>query len=321
MKQNSFFSRPLLYCATAVLCYILASCAPAPQKPIKIGINQWPGYELFYLAEELGYFEKLGANVEFVHFDSLDDVLVAFTLGQVDMFTGTIIEAVLACDQMPTTPRIVMLFDYSNGSDVIITHKAISSMQELKGKKVASETSSLPLYMLDRALRINQMTLQDVNTLPMNQLQMEKAFKENKVDAVISYPPVASRIQRNNETNIIFSTADIPGEVVDALISNPHTIATTPYISEKMLEAWEMALHYLNTNEDAAIKKMANRLQITESEFKNSLSTIKLLNRSEMHAYLSKLDNKNINHIAENIHNTMKEIGVVNKPTTCNFLD
>lgn len=308
-------------CLIAICCHALSSCTPPPKNPIKIGINQWPGYELFYLAEGLGYFEKLGANVEFVHFESLDDVLVAFTLGQVDMFTGTIVEAVLACDQMPIPPKTIMLFDYSNGADVIIAQEAFTNMKDLKGKNIASETSSLPLYILDRALQINQMTLQDVNTLPMNQLQMEKAFKDKKVDAVVSYPPISSRIQRNNDNNIMFTSADIPGEVVDVLISNPHILKDNPHLKEKLTEAWEMALDYLFKNRDSAIKQMAQRHQVTVSEFENSLSTIKLLNRSEMHPFLNKSNSNNINKIADNAHRIMKEIGVVTKPSTCDFIN
>jgi hypothetical protein len=34
------------------------SCVEEPEPPFRVGTNFWPGYELFYLARDLGYYDR-----------------------------------------------------------------------------------------------------------------------------------------------------------------------------------------------------------------------------------------------------------------------
>jgi len=37
---------------------VLFACSAEQESPLRVGTNIWPGYEPFYLARELGYYEQ-----------------------------------------------------------------------------------------------------------------------------------------------------------------------------------------------------------------------------------------------------------------------
>ena len=127
---------------------LLTACAKKEPRPITIAINPWPGYELLYLAEKKQFFEKVGANIKLYQLGSLSDAQRAYLNGQVDGLTSTLIEAVQAQVLGGQALKIIMVPDYSNGGDVIVSNKSASSISDLKGKTIGCEVSSLGIYIL-----------------------------------------------------------------------------------------------------------------------------------------------------------------------------
>ena len=70
---------------------LVTGCGQAPQPPVRIGINFWPGYEFLYLAEKQGFFKQEGVPVELIQFSSMGDARRAFERGQVDAMAVTLI--------------------------------------------------------------------------------------------------------------------------------------------------------------------------------------------------------------------------------------
>ena len=75
--------RKIMPCLALVL-LALVSCTKSDVEPLTVGFNPWPGYEFVYLAEELGYYDKLGLDVKLVELSSLGDVSRSFAKGQID---------------------------------------------------------------------------------------------------------------------------------------------------------------------------------------------------------------------------------------------
>ena len=260
----------------------------ASTKTIRIGLNPWPGYEFFYLAEKKGFFTKMGVNAKVIEYNSLEDVRHGFEKGQIDIMNSTIIELLLSEERSQKKPKAFFISDFSNGGDVIIANKNIANIKQLKGKKIAVEPNSLGLYMLSRALQKNNMSLKDITMVGMTQLNMEKVMNDDTIAAIVSYPPVSINVMRDIKgTHKIFTSADIPGEIIDIASAEESFLNNRSADVKKIIQAWDMAVAFHKINPDEANQIMAEREQISAAEFAEVLGDMRILTSKEQKQYFA----------------------------------
>lgn len=267
-------------------CILLSACTDSSQIPLRIGINPWPGYEFLYLAKEKGFFQEAGIAVQIVELSTLADTRRAFEQGLVDGIGCTLMEAVLAAHNSEREPKIVSIVDYSAGSDAIIAREAISSFELLRGKRIGVEVGSIGMYLLYRALENHHMTLSDVTILPMSPLQQEISFQDGSIDAAVIYPPILSRLQRIQKFHILFSSNDIPNEIVDILMFDGNTIKNRRKQLTTLLQVLERSVAYAVNEPEEAFAIMAAKEHITPQEMHRSMDGIKLLTLKEQREIL-----------------------------------
>lgn len=276
-----------LYLVLVIALTCLTSCNQAPSSPIKIGINPWPGYEFLYLAEKQGFFKEVGANVQLIQLGTLTDVERAYINGRVDGIASTLIEVVQSHVLSPNPLEIVMIPDYSNGGDVIVANKSIENMKQLNGKSVGTEVSSLGIFVLERALAKAGLNLSDVNIVNTAQTDGKSLLELGKIDAFVSYPPYSLEVLRNEQYHQIFTSAEIPYEIIDSVAIATSVLKSNPGIDEKLLQAWDKALAYAKENPQHAYQIMAEREGITAEEFEATLGDLIILDADQQRKLLS----------------------------------
>lgn len=239
--------------------------------PIRVGINPWPGYEFLYLAQEKGFFEKEGVDVRIVEFNSLADSRRAYERGQLDGLACTLIEHLQILDSSDRSPRICLVADYSNGADVIVANPSIENIHSLKGARIGLEIDSLGVFMLARALEKSGIALEDIEVVPLDQISIEEAFRKGTLDVAITYPPVSIRIEKESRAHVIFSSADIPDEIVDVLILEESLLRSRPEDAGAINRAFFAAQRWAYENSDEAFAIMGKREGISGEEFGNAL--------------------------------------------------
>ena len=281
------FSSSRLIFALLPLLFFITACSDKNKEPVTLAINPWPGYELLYLAEQKGFFEQLDLNLKLVQLGSLSDAQRSYLHNHTDGMTSTLIEAIQAQVMGNEPLKIIMVPDYSNGGDVIITSKGISSVEQLKGKRIGCEVSSLGLFILQRALQKSGLTLNDVTIVNTEQSDGKRALNNQKIDAFISYPPVSINILNNDQYHAIFSSADIPNEIIDVVSFSEQTLIDNPDLFPKLHQAWDMAPQYYQDNTKQAASIMAKREHISTEDFIHIInSDLILLNSDEQQAML-----------------------------------
>ncbi len=252
------------------------------RRPLRLAINNWPGYEALFLAHQLGYYEEEGVSIKLLQFSSLEDAKYAYERGQIDFFACTISEMLLAHDTSGRSVKVMMVPDFSNGGDVIFGRCHIRTVADLKGEKIGVEPSTLGLFLLARALELEGLTLDDVQLVALSQLGMVDQFKKGKINAVVTYPPYSIDLQRGDGLSYrVFDSSQIPGEVVDILAVDPHVIETRKEELKGVQRAWERALTYIKEEPEIAYRIMADRQGITIEEFKGTLDGFVVLNMEE----------------------------------------
>jgi NitT/TauT family transport system substrate-binding protein len=272
-------------------------------------MNPWPGYEFLYLAEQKGFFEKVGANIRLVQMSSLSDGQRAYVGGRVDGICGTMIEAVQASFLSEESLKIIMVTDYSNGGDVILANTSISKLADLQGKTVGAEINSLGIFVLQRALELSGMTLADVNVVNVEQLYGEQAMKNGELDAFVSYPPVSVSLLKDEGVSKIFSSADIPREVIDIVALNENVLSEKPELVSQLRDAWQMALDYTKTNPEDAVAIMAEREGISVDDFKSALDEVVILSKDDQEKLFENSDELQKSAIA--VCRTLHHVGVL----------
>ncbi|SFJ87237.1 NitT/TauT family transport system substrate-binding protein [Paenibacillus sp. UNC496MF] len=282
MKMGKARQRMAGMLALAVLLTALAGCGGAKEtssgasgEPITIALSPWPGWFFWYLVDEKGFFEKHGVNVELKWFPVYSDSLQALATGKVDANSQTLSDT-LAPASKGIGLKAVLVNDNSFGGDAIVSKTNIGSIQELKGKTVATELGTVDHLLLLTALAQNGMGEKDVNYVNMTVNDAGPAFISGKTDASVLWEPFKTTAVKEGKGKVLFSSKDTPGLIPDLLVFRDNVVKDRPDDIQRIVDAWFEALNYFKSHQDEAIKLMAEKAETTPADFKQGLSGIKL---------------------------------------------
>lgn len=259
----------------------VGACSRSNVEPIRIGYNEWPGCEVLYLADQLRLFQKHGVRVNLEDFASLSDVLRAYQEGRLEGATMTLVE-LLRISGTPDPPVAVLAIDASAGSDGIVARPGIGRMRELKGRRIGVESPTLGGYVLGRALDRSGMVLSDV--IPVNMTPEEEgmdAFRNGRIDALVTFEPSLSILERTAGGKKIFSSREIPNEIIDVLAFSPRVLKTRRADCKRVLEAWFEAMDYWTAHPKEAEEIMSRRERTSPEMFRESLQGLTIYSRED----------------------------------------
>ncbi len=257
---------------------LLLACNPTPESPkVRIAINPWPGYEFLYLAAEKGFFKQNGLNIEIIELSSLADVQRVFIQGRVDGFGSTLIEVVQAAGITQQPVDVVLVPDFSFGGDVIVGNDSVNGVADLKGKRVGVEVGSLGMYVLHVALVKYGLTLDDVQVVNVEQLDVMQAMTNSTIDAVVTYPPYSIEVSKLPQFKSFFDTREIPEKVIDTITIRGGLIAQDPQWLNKFHRTWQQSLTYAQDNQAEAYALMAKREGVSVAEFTEALTGLSIV--------------------------------------------
>jgi NitT/TauT family transport system substrate-binding protein len=272
----------------ALSCAAAGGCSPREQPALRVGMNAEPGYEFAFLAQARGLFAREHVTVDLVQFESMSDARRAFERGQLDGYFGTVFEVLQTRANSDRRPRIVRVLDASQGFDVVLARPAVADVAGLRGHTVAVEPGSLNIYLLSRALERRGMALGMLRMVGMDQEDMGAALRSGTVDAAVSYPPASSAIVKAGWAHPIFSSAEIPGEVIDVLAFDESVLASRRGDIAAFSRAYDGAVAWMAGHRDLACGIMAARERVSRAEFRASLDEgLELVSPSEQDAYFA----------------------------------
>lgn len=267
----------------ATLCCVwLSGCPAVMEKPLRLGTNQWIGYEPFYLAREQNALDR--SKVRLIEYTTSVPVIDAMRNNLIDAAALTLDES-LALQQQVKDLRLIAVLDFSNGADILIGKPDILTLADLRGKRVAVENQATGAYLLSRALASAGMSLQDVIQVPVAVDQHEAAIADPEIAAIVCYQPVATRLL-NGGNHRLFDSSRIPGEIVDVLVVREATLQQKPANLRYLLRAWAIGREYLQRDPDAAIRLMQARQQLTPAQIKANLQELRFPDAEENRSLL-----------------------------------
>jgi len=254
----------------------------AQAEPLKIAYSDWPGWVAWQVGIDKGWFKEAGVDVSFEWFEYVPS-MEAFAAGKVDAVTMTNGDA-LVTGATGAPSKSIIINDYSNGNDMVVAKPGITSIKDLKGKKIGVELGFVDHLLLLKGLEANGMTESDVTLVNIPTHETPKAFASGDVDAIAAWQPNSGQaLKAVPGSKPIYSSADVPGLIYDVLAVNPASLASREEDWKKVAKVWYRIVEYFNNPETKAdaVKSMAARVNLPPEEYAAFLSGTKILTRDE----------------------------------------
>ena len=284
------------------------------QEPINLIINVWPGYGYAVIADERGFFKDNGVRVNLDLVEEYPDMINIFLDGGYDGFFGVFSDTILLSNQ-GTPLKVVYVFDYSSGGDVVVSTAGITTVADLKGKTVSVEkfNSFSHLFLLD-LLRRNGLTESDVTLVEIPAHQVVAALDSGVIDAGHTWEPTQSKAIAK-DYRLLATSAETPGIITDVLAIKKSVLEDRSEDIRKVVQSLYQAYRFQNTDENTALSIMSDRLEVDPRELKEGLKGVKQTDLEENKvAFTPSKEFTSLYLSGEFISNIFEENGVITNP-------
>lgn len=223
----------------------LASAATLSAEEIKLGLQPWLGYGPLWVAQEQGFFDAHGLDVDLATFNWDQDMAAALASGNLDVVAYAT-NGVISNFNQGVDQKGFLIMDLSFEADAIIAGKDITSIEDLRGKRVAFESGATSDLLMNYALKVNGMSLADIDHVPMGASEAGLALVAGRVDVAVSYEPyISTALSVSDENSVLFTAAEKPGLISDLLTASSEWIDAHPDEVKGLILAWDDAVRFI----------------------------------------------------------------------------
>ncbi|MEO6403336.1 MAG: ABC transporter substrate-binding protein, partial [Vicinamibacteria bacterium] len=241
--------------STGVTAGVIASGGKI-SRPLVVAINTWAGHAPGIVANggldpsAASFYKKTyGLDVKFVLLEDPAAKLAAFRNGDVDIMWNTVDnwarEASILAEQNQKAKSVIMQ-DWSRGGDGIVSLSSITSIEGLKGKKIACTQFTPSHFLLLYLLSQSGLSPEDRATVEKNIIFTQDApaaaamFKAKQVDAAVTWEPDLSGAvtARESEAHVLVSTTAASNIIADTLVARQDLIDNAPETVRDFVHGW-----------------------------------------------------------------------------------
>jgi NitT/TauT family transport system substrate-binding protein len=300
----------------ALLGGVMAACsAPsATDSPVRVGYSAWPGWFPWKVAEAKQLFDAKGVPVTLQWFDGYLDSINALNAGQLDCNSQTLGDTISSIAGGASL-QVVLTNDNSTGNDQIIVAEGITSIADLKGKKVAAEEGTVDHYLLLLGLKSAGLSADDIEFVPLETGAASAAFVAGQVDAVGVFAPFTTQALKREGSTTLFSSKDFPGAISDHLVCRSEFVAENPEKVQKLVDTWFATLATIQAEPAESLKIMSERAGVSEEEYKEyDAGTTILTLEQNREAFKPGTTFSSLPYAAEQISAFLVETGLAETP-------
>ena len=240
--------------------------SPPSQEKKVINIAYQNSSKTVLLAKAKGWFEeefgKDGIEVKYGLFLSGPPMMEAFSAGRMDFATTG--------DMPPVSSRAagvdVKIIGNAGrevgGSKLLVpVNSAVKSVQELKGKKVATQVGSGSHHFLVLLLQKNGLTANNINLVNLPASDWQNALVSGNVDAVSTWEPWSTSLQKANAGKAIINSKGIKDSPSVYLVRNAFAVKN-PDLVKRFLKVNRRAMDYIKQNPDEAVEIVSKETKL-----------------------------------------------------------
>jgi len=263
-------------------------------RTLVVGINTWAGHTPGIVSNggldpnaSSVYKTKYGLDVKFVLIEDPAAKLTAFIKGDIDVMWDTVDSwareaSSLAENNIPA--KAIIQQDWSRGGDGIVSLKTINSVEDLKGKTIATTKYTPSHWLLLYLLSQSGLTVDDKKAIEKNLVFTTEAplaaaaFKAKKVDAAVTWEPDLSGAvkAREDEAHVLVSTAAATNVIADCLVARQDVIDRGPTTLRDFVHGWFDGIDQIAKDPAGSYAVTAKALKLGPDDISGMLSGLKL---------------------------------------------
>ena len=270
----------LLGCAAMLTaCSSETEGAGGKQTEFDIGWSIYAGWMPWPYADQAGivdkWEEKYGIEINFVQVNDYVESVNQYTAGQLDGVTVANMDALTIPAAGGKDTSAIIMGDYSNGNDGFLL-KGAGGLEDVRGREIYLVELSVSHYLLARALENVDMPMSAVRTVNTSDADIAGAFSSPDVRAAVAWNPQLMTMKDAPGAELVFSSADIPGEIVDLLVVDTGTLEANPDFGKALAGIWYETMTLIARDDEegrAARAAMAALAGTTPDMFERQLET------------------------------------------------
>jgi NitT/TauT family transport system substrate-binding protein len=263
-------------------------------RQLVVGINTWAGHTPGIVANggldptaSAVYKTKYGLDVKFVLIEDPAAKLNAFIKGDIDVMWDTVDswarEASSLAEQNIAAKAIIQQ-DWSRGGDGIVALKSLNSVEDLKGKTIATTRYTPSHWLLLYLLSQSGLTVEDKKEIEKKLVFTAEAplaaaaFKAAKVDAAVTWEPDLSGAvkARESDAHVLVSTAAATNVIADCLVARQDIIDKAPTTLRDFVHGWFDGIDMIAKDPSGSYAVTAKALKLAPDDVSGMLSGLKL---------------------------------------------
>jgi NitT/TauT family transport system substrate-binding protein len=264
-------------------------------RKLVVGINTWAGHApgvVANLGMDAGnpnsiYKQKYNLDVEFKIFDDPAVKLAAFIKGDIDIMWDTVDSWANEASRLAEKDikaKAIIQQDWSRGGDGIVSLAGIHSIEDLKGKRIATTQFTPSHWLLLYMLSQSGLTAEDKAEIEKNLVITKEAplaaaaFKSKSVDAAVTWEPDLSGSvkARGDEAHILVSTAAATNVIADTLVARQEVIDKGPETLRDFVHGWFDGIEFISKDPAQSYHIVGTALKLADDDVSGMLSGLKL---------------------------------------------
>lgn len=278
----------------------------------RLGLHAWLGDLPFYLAKEMQLLEKYKIPMEFMNLEKREDRVGLWLKGDLEFLNVTLDVAVLLREKRPEL-KILMPLSQSIGAEALIARKEITTLEGLRGKRIAIEKDWLSYFFLLYILDSAGIPLREVELVDMDVSKTGSALLAGEVDAGVLWEPW---LAKTLELGTLHTLADSKKHpiIYDVLIATESVLKKYPAYVSGLRSVWHDSVEMFEKNGIDSIRKTSYYTGTSPEEVGLQLGQIRFLdsaNTQEISNLISKVQDVFIK--AGALHNKIDPIDLIYK--------
>ena len=234
------------------------------------------------------YTKELGVDVKIIKFDSGKDINSAIASGSIDIGQVGSSPATLAIAN-GLDIEVFWIGDIIGKAETLVAKNGsgISTLADLKGKKVATPFASTAHYSLLNALKLEGIDENEVTILDMETDKINAAWQTGDIDAAYVWYPVLSELLKDGTA--ITDSEELAGKGVvtaDTNVVRKAYADANPDVITKFVELQLRANDIINNDSDKAAEEIASVLEISKEDAAEQITQFTYLTADEEIDYL-----------------------------------
>jgi NitT/TauT family transport system substrate-binding protein len=238
----------------------------ASGETLKVGYSAWPGWFPLAIADEKGFFDAAGVDVELTYFADYTASLDALVGGALDVNAQTLNDTIFAVSS-GAAQKIFMVGDNSTGNDAVICDDSITSVKDLAGKSIAAEAGVVDHFLLLQGLDEEGMTESDIKFSGLKTDAAAAAFAGGEFDCVAVFAPFTVQALERPGSKVLFSSKDFPGTIPDHFVATADAVTNKSAELQKFVAAWYATIDWMQANPDEALEILAKAAELSTEEY------------------------------------------------------